>query len=317
MSLRAAHKSQVGAATLLIAIGWAFVVEPATVFHKSITTTSFGLAGLPALPRETIAFGFLGAYIYVLQMIVRRFFHNDLTATTYVSATMRIIIVALLVWTIDPLIQGTASQAQRSALAFAIGVCPTVRWQALQLLVKQWLGIVVPALRSEHSLSNLDGLNIWYESQLVEEGIEDMQNLATADFVDVMLNTRIPADRLVDWVDQSLLYLHTNQDDRTTLRRYGVRTATDLLDAFACEAVTAEGETFRDQFDWVLDAPAGKPSVTRSILATLGSERNLQHIVAWKSFKPDTDTREDALLEAVALPNGRQRRQSRATPVPS
>lgn len=144
-----------------------------------------------------------------------------------------------------------------------------------------------------------------------------MQNLATADLVDVMLNTRIPVERLVDWVDQSLLYLHTTQDDRETLRRYGVRTATDLLDAFACEATSADGTTFREQFEWVLDAPAGKPSVTRSILATLGSERNLQHIVAWKSFKPDTDTREDALFEAVALPNGRHKQRLRATPVRS
>lgn len=55
--------------------------------------------------------------------------------------------------------------------------------------------------------------------------------------------------------------------------------------------------------------------MTRSILATLGSERNLQHIVAWKSFKPDTETREDALLEAVSLPNGRHKQQLRATPV--
>jgi len=317
VSLRAAHKLQVGAATLLIAIGWVFVAEPETVFHKSITPADFELAGLPALPRETIAFAFLGAYFYILQMIVRRFFQNDLKATAYVSATMRIIIVALLVWTIDPLIQDVATQAERSALAFTIGVFPTVGWQALQLLVKRPLGIIVPTLRSEHPLSKLDGLNIWYESRLLEEGIEDMQNLATADLVDVMLNTRIPVERLVDWVDQSLLYLHTNQEDRTTLRRYGVRTATDLLDAFACEATSADGTTFREQFEWVLDAPAGKPSVTRSILATLGSERNLQHIVAWKSFKPDTDAREDALFEAVALPNGRHKQRLRATPVRS
>ena len=51
-------------------------------------------------------------------------------------------------------------------------------------------------------------MNIWYESRLLEEGIEDMQNLATANIVDVMLRTRIPVDRLVDWIDQAYLYLH-------------------------------------------------------------------------------------------------------------
>ena len=50
---------------------------------------------------------------------------------------------------------------------------------------------VVPTLRWKYPLSDLDGLNIWYESRLLEEGIEDMQNLATANLVDVILNTSL------------------------------------------------------------------------------------------------------------------------------
>lgn len=59
-----------------------------------------------------------------------------------------------------------------------------------------------------HPLSKLDGLNISYEARLAEEGIEDMLNLVTANLVGLMLRTRAPIDRLVDWVDQALLYLH-------------------------------------------------------------------------------------------------------------
>ena len=44
--------------------------------------------------------------------------------------------------------------------------------------------------------------------RLVEEGIEDMQNLATANLVDVILHTRVPVGRLVDWLDQAYLALH-------------------------------------------------------------------------------------------------------------
>jgi len=67
---------------------------------------------------------------------------------------------------------------------------------------------LVPSLEQTYPLSDLDGLNIWYESRLLEEGIEDMQNLTTVNLVDVMLNTRIPVERLVDWIDQSILFLH-------------------------------------------------------------------------------------------------------------
>ena len=75
-----------------------------------------------------------------------------------------------------------------------------------------------------------------------------MQNLATANLVDLMLHTRMPISRLVDWVDQAFLYLRVGNGygrssktdqattdesgDRKLLRRYGVRTATDLLNAF-------------------------------------------------------------------------------------
>ena len=35
-----------------------------------------------------------------------------------------------------------------------------------------------------------------------------MQNLATANFVDVILHSRVPVGRLIDWVDQAILYMH-------------------------------------------------------------------------------------------------------------
>jgi hypothetical protein len=297
VSLRSPHKLQVAFTTTLIAIGWTFVVRPETVFDRSITPSDFQLAGLPTIPRETFAFAFLGAYFYILQMLVRRYFQNDLKATAYLSATMRIIIVMLLVWTIDPLLHETTGQPTRSALAFVIGVFPTVGWQALtQLLVRRPFRVIVPTLHSEYPLSKLDGLNIWYEARLLEEGVEDMQNLATADLVDVMLNTRIPVERLVDWVDQSLLYLHVpkgpgdTERDRLALRRYGIRTATDLMDAFAAADGTPSDRRFCKELERLLNvredgSDDGQPSVIRSIRATLARERNLQHVISWKSFR--------------------------------
>jgi len=294
VSLRSPQKLQVAITTVLIAVGWVFVVQPETVFRSSFTPKGFQLAGLPTIPRETMAFAFLGAYFYILQMLVRRYFQNDLKATAYLSATMRIIIVTLLVWTIDPLLQGEANQAERSALAFVIGVFPSVGWQVLQqFLIRKPIGLVVDSLEPKHKLGDLDGLNIWYESRLLEEGIEDMQNLATADLVDVMLNTRIPVERLVDWVDQALLYLHIAKNDRATLRRYGIRAATDVIDAFsvAVDGTPAERRFCKDLERLLNKKPDGtddgNASVMRSVLTTLASERNLQYVLSWKSFKSD------------------------------
>jgi hypothetical protein len=85
--------------------------------------------------------------------------------------------------------------------------------------------VFVPQLTPDYPLNQLDGLNVWYEARLVEEGIEDMQNLATANLVDVILHTRVPVGRLVDWVDQAQLYLHLDRAERGYRERRLVRAA--------------------------------------------------------------------------------------------
>ncbi len=314
--LERAHKLQVLLATFLITLGWVFVVQPETVFGRSFTPNDFELRGLPAIPEESIAFAFLGAYFFVLQMLVRRFFQNDLKATAYTNATVRIIIVVLLVWVLDPVLPASLGQAERSAIAFVVGVFPSIGWQALQSVVAVLLKRAVPSLEPKDPLSDLDGMNVWYEARLVEEGIEDVQNLATTDMGNALLRTRIPPERLMDWVDQALLHLHTDKNDRPVLRRFGIRTATDLLDAFAYKRTEANGDTFASGIERLLNdgadgrPNADKPSVTRTIAVALQGERNLRHILCWRSFAPTPDLKEQRLIKlALAAPtratNGR------------
>jgi hypothetical protein len=100
-----------------------------------------------------------------------------------------------------------------------------IAFQALQRAAAATLRVFVPQLTPDYPLNQLDGLNVWYEARLVEEGIEDMQNLATANLVDVMLHTRVPVARLVDWVDQAQLYLHLDRAERGYRERRLVRAA--------------------------------------------------------------------------------------------
>ena len=278
LSLKSTHKLQVVIATILISIGWVFVVQPETVYGRSFTPPDFELVNLPPIPDESFAFAFLGAYFYILQMLVRRYFQGDLKSTAYINATMRIIIVILLVWVIDPLLaQNDVSEASRAAVAFVIGVFPNVGWRLLQLSIRKPIGWVVDSLEPKHKLGHIDGLNIWYESRLLEVGVEDMQNLATTDIVDLMLNTRIPVDRIIDWIDQAFLYLRVEDTKeikrRALLRSYGVRNATDLLDLM-------QGEHAEDYVR--LLNKGEEPSRMRALVSTLATEPNFQHVKAWK-----------------------------------
>jgi hypothetical protein len=54
-------------------------------------------SGRPELPVEALRFGFVGAYWFILQDVIRRYFREDLKTSAYVSASGRIIVVVVLV----------------------------------------------------------------------------------------------------------------------------------------------------------------------------------------------------------------------------
>jgi hypothetical protein len=216
---------------------------------------------------DILKFGFLGAYLFIFQMLIRRFFQSDLRPSAYASALLRIITVLIVVTSLNQLMLINRPEAQAAA-AFIIGFFPLVGIHALQRAAAAALRTAVPSLSPPYPLNQIDGLSVWYEARLLEEGIEDMESLATANFVDVILHTRVPVGRLVDWVDQAHLYLHMDRMERgwldrtfhgtkdphrvadtlsrgsvtnksragtrtrTALRQLGIRKATDLLKAF-------------------------------------------------------------------------------------
>ena len=142
---------------------------------------------------------------------------------------------------------------EEAVVAFVVGLFPIVGLQALNRLAAVLLRGAVPTLRTNYPLSDLEGLNIWYEARLLEEGIEDMQNLVSANMVEVLLHTRVPVGRLVDWHDQALLYLHLpprrkhrkrdrpRAHPRDVLAPFGVRSATTFLKAFPVESMDDRG----------------------------------------------------------------------------
>lgn len=274
-------------ATMLISVCWAVVLQPESVFGIGLLPR-FTWTSRPAVPIEELRFAFLGAYFYVLQMLVRRFYANDLKASAYVNATVRIVIVLLLTWILGAIWTAERTLGWRLGVAFTIGVLPDVGWQLLQRAIKVPLARATNAFKQRYPLSELDGFNLWYESRLVEEGIEDMQTLVTANLVDLLLQTRVPVERIVDWLDQATLALHLSPgteptSPREVLRRYGIRTATDLLDAYD----RPNGRWRVPGIERVLNGPTDAPDaaiVLDAVLTSLRREPVLVHVRRWKSF---------------------------------
>jgi hypothetical protein len=194
-------------ATAMLAAGWAAV----------LWDTRFITA--PAGPWDVLKYGFIGSYAFVTSMLIRRFFQSDLRPSAYASAVFRIMLVLLIVAVLHQVIGATSPLAYHAELAtaFVVGFFPLVGLQALQRVTSKALYLIVPPVTSDYPLDQLDGFNLWYEARLIEEGVEDMQNLTTMNLVDVILHTRVPAGRLVDWIDQAFLLIHLEHADRDGL----------------------------------------------------------------------------------------------------
>ncbi|HTH17627.1 MAG TPA: hypothetical protein VL974_13300 [Magnetospirillum sp.] len=222
----------VSLATLATAVGWLVVMPPL----QSADPTTFPLT----LTQEPVAYAFVGAYFFYLPMLIWRYMGRDLTPNAYVSVIKRIVLSTLGCWAAIKLFPDLLTPERNLALGFTVGFFPVIVWDFMANFLQNTVRVPtsVPRMQDRATLDRLDGMTIWHQSRLEDEDISNVQNLATADVVHLLINTRFDAQRLVSWIDQALLLSALACGDETegakkrdTLRTYGIHTATDLVGA--------------------------------------------------------------------------------------
>ena len=274
--------SPVIVATLLLALGWTAVLRPEP-FHVMDLLAGRQFSNLPTLRASAIAFGFLGAYVFITSDVVRRYFRDDIKPSAFVSATLRIITVVIMVHVVSllPMFNeggvGSAAGVMIEVVAFGLGFFPM---RGLQLLRAATAPVARMVFSDDqrHGLDQLDGMTLWYESRFLEEGVDDLQTLATASLVELMLRVRVPVQRLTDWMDQAVLLLHLGHDKQLLgrLRRLGIRSACDLQDAWGDRHHKERRAAVADAFE-----PGGAGAV-ETALAAMHGNANLWHIAQFR-----------------------------------
>ncbi len=157
-------------------------------------------------------------------------------------------------------------------------------WQIIQAASRKMTNFTrVKSMESDLPLSDLDGLTVWHEARLEEEDIENIPNMATTDLVELLINTRFPAERIIDWVDQAILYTQLgakNTEFRGKLSLHGIRTGTSFLEESAARKEQkdklAAGSIFSD------NAMEFDPSLE----AVLSTNSNLALVQRWREGSP-------------------------------
>ena len=183
-------------------------------------------------------------------------------------------------------------------VAFAIGAFPDIAWQFLAGAFKKLPGVgwALPSLKTGIPLNVIDGLTVWHEARLEEEDIENVPNLATADVVDLFLNTKFPPHRIIDWIDQAILLTYLGDDaqgadaiDKTPyreLRKFGLRTATTFVQAWEVSKVTSNDNNLFKGFDSSFNEEQKRKFA--SVAGSIRTHPNFAVVQTWRGLESDT-----------------------------
>jgi len=227
-----------------------------TGLSSGIGATSTAVAdrknGLREYGRGTIAVsvaGFIGAYLWTLIFLARRVTNFDLSPFSFLRATIQICLacfvciflrhlydsISYAVWQSASPMQNTvpATSSWLLTVAFLIGFYPALGLNYLQerfaFLRFKTRNAHAEALSRELSLDMVDGIDSYIKFRLGEYEIEDIQNLALANPIQLFIETPYTLRKIVDWVAQAQLILEVDNSKILDLRNLNVRTSLDLL----------------------------------------------------------------------------------------
>ena len=319
-----------GVLTILLTAGWHMVLYPmgalglAQLVVSGVSVRDFAMYVVGNL--NVITLGFLGAYFYSTGVLIRRFFASDLYPSAFLQMIFRMIVVFVisLVLTIlvpiamvgfpEPKLTAFSGlpaspnggqpldgvTAVAGALAFFFGVWTRAfySWTARIIASLPFVGKVLSDPQA--SVSELQGVDLWIEGRLDEEGIETVQAMATVAIERLVRRTYFSTARIVGWVDQALLYEHAGNAGELlhAFRSAGIHKATDLIGAVGYDhalhvrnqqpvPTPVDLESVRAAVDTLVAAARGRGEATASplgaetifeVCAALWHEPNLKYL---------------------------------------
>jgi hypothetical protein len=187
--------------------------------------------------RLIFGMAFLGAYFWGVQYVFRRYVLNDLIPGVFFNLAIRMLLastLALLVFNAFSSSEGnsaagaTIDMSLWPAVAFLIGTFPQ---RGLH-----WLASRVPMLATKPDASvrvmpvdMIEGIEGYDKMRLHELGIDSCHDLASADFIPLVLKTSYGAREVTDWILQAKLCIYCGQAV-ADLRQQGIRGIVELAD---------------------------------------------------------------------------------------
>jgi hypothetical protein len=268
-----------------------------------------------------LPFAFLGAYLFAVLTSLRSYLRGDLLPKAYSQIAARMLVVVTLAAVLGALSQaispsGTAQPSYSAwllGLAFFAGLVPNTALQFLSESTRRAFPLWGGARMSDpQPLTLLEGIDLYDRARLEQEGVTTLGGLVYGDLIDLMIQTRIPTGRLVDWLDQAVLQVYTGTD--AELPEDPAQAPGKAAWAASVRACGA-----RSASDLVATRPTEPP--LDSLAALVAAEPAMRRVQAWKrNATPEPrilDARPRRLARTDVQVSGRLDTAGQATPAPA
>lgn len=162
----------------------------------------FSLRFLLASP--PVLYAFMGVYLFNLGAMIRRTYLSDLNEHVFWGGINRLLLTMGIATAFSRTVH-LQHGAWGALFFFSIGFLANVLLEIALERGLRTIGANRKESRNDLPLRSIKGIDIWKEYRLEEEGIESVQNMATASLFELTVRTHYNARTLMDWIDQSIV----------------------------------------------------------------------------------------------------------------